>query len=196
MRDDRKHRFVGARTIRARSFPQPLTRPPATLQAPSVPPAPTIPKQNAQMRFRADGWHYAEKNANFTDAELTEQGYDIAAVRAVPIPEPGDVWRIYWHKSDESAPDVLAGYAICCPRCKGVHCWTMASNCQFQIVEHTYTDDAGVEHKYKVCGHSGSGSCWQWSGSAEANTLTAHPSLLNHGCGWHGFLTDGSLREC
>lgn len=143
------------------------------VQPPSHPPG---QKLNAQMRFRTDGWNWADQD------------------RA----QPGDTWRIFWAHREEETPK-LAGYAICCPRCKRIHAWTTANNCHWNETDHSYTDQEGKIHTYKLCGHhSGHSSCWQWSGDAENNKLTAKPSLFATSpyCGWHGFLTDGFLREC
>lgn len=58
---------------------------------------------------------------------------------------------------------------------------------------------AGYSICYTTCPHSGKGSCWSWSGSAEEGTLTAQPSLYCRadlsGCGYHGFLTNGILSD-
>lgn len=148
------------------------------------------------MRFRTDGWSFADKAKNFSDADFKEWGYDdetILQIRGTPHALPGDTWAIHWYKQEGVGP--LAGYAICCPRCGGIHHWTSANNCKFQIRLVPYKDSDGNDRTYSVCGHSGEGSCWNWTGSPEENTLTGTPSLLNHGCGWHGFLTNGQLRE-
>jgi hypothetical protein len=199
MHPSKQHRLVGSRVLRPR--PQMLAAP--RLAAPRLLPAasaPVGPKHDAHMRFRTDSWHDA-KRAKWTDEQLkewSETHEGIERIRATPPAQPGDTWRIFWHKNDESAPDVLAGYAICCPTCRGIHCWTTASNCHWQETEHSWTDQAGVIHKYKVCGHSGKSSCWTWTNSAEENKLTARASLWAQSpdCGWHGFLTDGILKEC
>jgi hypothetical protein len=152
-----------------------------------------------QMRFRTDGWHFADyKIAGVTPEQMREWNYDaesIALYVAMPPAEPGDVWRVRWHSAFGDGP--IAGYAICCPKCRRVHAWTTATNCSQQR-DASWTDKDGVEQKYKTCVHSGVGSCWDWSGSAEGNTLTARPSLLNQApdCGFHGWLTNGVLSEC
>jgi hypothetical protein len=150
-----------------------------------------------QMHFRTDGQYYAEVRRAVANPQLDESGRfadmfntimseeDRAAVLATPLPEPGDIWRIEWHSGG------FAGYAICCPKCGAVHHWTSANNCeQGPKCEHC--------HCTHVCSDKGQlGSCWTWAGSAEENTLSAHPSLHASGaCGWHGYLTDGELKEC
>ena len=94
-----------------------------------------------------------------------------------PAPKPGDTWLIRWYRPG-GAEGPIAGYAICCPGCRKVHDWTTATNC-------------------KPCSHQGISSCWTWTGSAEANVLTASPSLHSvkdlGGCGWHGHLINGVL---
>jgi hypothetical protein len=102
-----------------------------------------------------------------------------------PPAQPGDIWRLRWYKQGGEGP--IAGYAICCPKCGEVHHWTQAANCA-----RTVDTSSGV----KVCAHSGTGSCWTWTGSAEEGTLTADPSLHASGaCGWHGWLKNGVLAE-
>lgn len=92
-----------------------------------------------------------------------------------PLPVPGDVWRIVFGDGE------TAGYAICCPKCQEIHYWTSANNCD-------RSDGGSCVHEKQ---HA---SCWTWTGSAEANTLTANPSLHASGaCGWHGWLRDGVL---
>jgi hypothetical protein len=144
-----------------------------------------------KTRFRTDSAHYAELAAT-PDKAREYYANDPATLEVIlrtPPPEPGDLWRITWH-APEGEPSPLAGYAIACPRCREVHRWTTANNCH-------------VEEVGGLCVHERSqnggrlGSCWTWTGSAEEGTLTATPSLHNSGgCGWHGFLTNGELREC
>lgn len=104
-----------------------------------------------------------------------------------PAARPGDLWRIRWHKEHADGNRLIgpiAGYAICCPDCGQVHHWTTATNCP--------------SNKNGVCEHSGKGSCWEWSGSAEENRLSVRPSLQvtgEGGCRWHGHLVDGELIE-
>lgn len=98
---------------------------------------------------------------------------------ALPPIEPGDCWPLRWHGTNS-----LAGYAFVCPKCKRVHPVTRARNCQTNIV------DGRCEHA-----RTGSGSCWEWSGSLEGGTLTAHPSLDIGDCGWHGWLRDGEFVD-
>lgn len=169
------------------------------------------------MRFRTDGWHYADlKTFGWTWDGDGEKSYgksyrgspDEAEAKKcfeeTPKAEPGDTWRQFWSHHDENdkqIDDRLAGYAICCMGCGHVHAWTTASNCQFNLTEHHYTDKDGKDVAYKVCGHSGVGSCWVWTGSAEEGTLTARPSLQvtldkyePGGCNWHGYIDNGDLH--
>ncbi|HVE79580.1 MAG TPA: hypothetical protein VNA89_11985, partial [Gemmatimonadaceae bacterium] len=75
---------------------------------------------------------------------------------------PGDVWRIRW------AAGQLAGYAICCPECGGVHCWTTARGCRVDV------DASGdCEHRRAPT----YGSCWTRAGAPEQGTLSASPPL-------------------
>lgn len=129
---------------------------------------------------------------------MLEWGYNAdekAGFDALEPALPGDIWRLSWHRNEGEGP--TAGYAICCPLCKQLHYWTTATNCGTQY-ETSYTDSKGVAHKSMTCTHSGEGSCWNWTGSAEEGTLSASPSL--HcvkdlgGCGWHGWLQDGVMR--
>lgn len=111
---------------------------------------------------------------------------------AVEAAQPGDVWRVVWTgpgswqsgvPSDDPRP--LAGFVITCPveSCPdAVHLWVSADNCSCKI-------EGGS------CCHDGVGSCWTWTGSAVAGTLTANPSLFASGaqCKWHGWLRDGVM---
>lgn len=161
---------------------------------------------NVQMRFRTDGWHWADLRNHQSDESIARIYKDdpeaLAQIRATEPAKPGDVWRIHWRKEDASGnviePGPLAGYAICCPKCNHVHAWTTAGNCSAARRHYTWKDAQGVEHPASVCIHSGEGSCWQWTGSAEENKLTAHPSLLvtDPDCGFHGWLQNGVLRDC
>ncbi len=148
---------------------------------------------SVQIRFRTDNCHYVQMRAKGTEwAEYL--GIAREEYEALPPGQPGDIWRVHWHKQDGEGP--LAGYAIWCPKCNDLHHWTGATNCTFQATEHTYKKPDGSDGTYKVCGHSGTASCWGWSGSAEEGTLTARPSLLCHVCGFHGWLTNGLLSDC
>lgn len=106
-----------------------------------------------------------------------------------PRAEPGDMWRIFWHHEvdGQQVDDHIAGYAICCPTCKHIHHWTSASNCS------TRGTGGSCSHQTELT------SCWNWTGSAEEGTLSATPSLHCPkelgGCGWHGYLTNGELKE-
>jgi hypothetical protein len=136
---------------------------------------------DTRIRFRSDSSHVADLRAvgkarpDYIGAEEWD---------AVAAAQPGDTWRVHWYKEDadgNSMEGPFAGYDICCPGCRRVHAWTTALNCL-----------------PKPCPHEGKGSCWQWTGSAEEGTLTASPSLYSvkekGGCGWHGFLANGTLR--
>lgn len=146
-----------------------------------------------RIRFREDGiaaaeWHAAELRGeprvtcpcDDLECHLRPENY-----RKVPPAEPGDCWRLTWHGSD-----AVSGYAICCPRCRLVHYWCSANNCGSK---------RPLPGGGATCDHAGKASCWEWTGSAEAGTLTARPSLLATApllCGWHGWLTNGELTEC
>jgi hypothetical protein len=133
-----------------------------------------------RIRFRADGCHYVQMRAKGTEwAEYF--GVSREAYEALPPGEPGDIWRIRWYK-EGGGEGPIAGYAIWCPECNDLHHWTTATNC--------------AKGATGACVHSGIGSCWEWTGSAEDGTLTARPSLLCHSCGFHGWLTNGSLADC
>jgi hypothetical protein len=130
------------------------------------------------MRFRTDGEVIASLKAN---GENKPDFIDQSEWDRTPKAEIGDVWRIFWyhHVDQQQVDDQIAGYAICCPKCREVHYWTSASNCD-------RTGGSCVHEKQRT-------SCWNWTGSAEANQLSATPSLLCHTCGWHGYLTNGEL---
>jgi hypothetical protein len=137
-------------------------------------------------RFRTDGFHIADLKAQ---GKAREEWFEATLWDPIPPAELGDVWRIHWAKCNDAGHTIdgpLAGYAIFCPKCHTVHCWTTATNC---------AQKAGTS-----CPHEGTGSCWTWSGSAESGTLTASPSL--HcvlelgGCGWHGWLNNGEMSGC
>lgn len=148
-----------------------------------------------KMRFRTDGWNWAEMKrvgTGVSDLELKEFGWDADAYNNTPPAEAGDVWRIHWHKEGGEGP--IAGYAIACIKCDQVHSWTTANNCEPKI-EHKFKDVNGNEQTYTTCTHSGVGSCWVWTGSAEDNMLTASPSLLSNECGFHGHLQNGILHD-
>lgn len=147
-----------------------------------------------RIRFRTDNEFEAE------DARWRREGAELRWLNRdepndTPPAEPGDIWRTFWHGGP------IAGYAICCPKCGGVHHWTTASNCP-QDVPWEVTNADGSISKGMKCRHSGVGSCWNWTGSAEDGTLSATPSLYcietpdGWGCGWHGFLTNGVLKHC
>ena len=155
-----------------------------------------------KMRFRTDGWHFADKKAageSFEDQCAPSDPWlalDSEARKTwneTPKAEPGDVWRIHWKHDDGNGnqiDDWIAGYAICCIGCGRVHNWTGARNCPQKI-----TKEWGESCIHRE-NHS---SCWDWSGSAEEGTLTASPSLQviadNPGeCAWHGYIIQGNVR--
>ena len=170
------------------------------------------------MRFRTDGWHYADlKSQGWRFGERGETGGKVygayfdndaefeevkKAWNETPPAQPGDVWRVRWYRQGVE-PGPIAGYAICCLGCGYVHSWTSARNCNAPKRQYTYKDLDGNEKTGEVCIHSGERSCWDWSGSAEEGTLTAAPSLLVCGadtsgggkCNWHGFIQSGDIHE-
>lgn len=146
-----------------------------------------------QIRFRTDDSNHVQMRMKGT-AWADHLGVSQETYEALSPALPGDTWRLRWYAEHGEGP--IAGYAIWCPKCNDLHHWTTATNCRQGGQEHSYKDEAGTEHRYYVCGHSGVGSCWQWSGSAEDGTLTARPSLLCHTCGFHGWLTNGVLSDC
>ena len=160
-----------------------------------------------KMRFRTDGFHYADLKArgktfeeyynNLEDPQKSEWKvqWDL-----IPPAEPGDVWRVHWGGIGNEGK--LAGYAICCILCRHVHTWTSASNCRDDWQEHHWTDKDGKDQVYHDCRHQREHtSCWTWTGSAEENTLNGSPSLqvIPHpdwdNCNFHGHLINGDLHE-
>jgi len=167
------------------------------------------------MRFRTDGNHAAAEHArvlrdpsykpfqcrNRKDSwsgnlhDRARCGHHGQWWKRTPPALPGDTWRIRWYTKKGKGP--IAGYDVCCPKCGENHAWTTANNCSAPRRTYTYKDTAtGKMIEGSVCIHSGKSSCWNWTGSAEHNQLSATPSLLASGaCGWHGFLTAGVLRS-
>lgn len=134
---------------------------------------------STRIRFRSDNPLIARFKAE-SRSERGTYGFSDDEWAATPAAQPGDIWRILWHKPP-GVVGPLAGYDICCPQCGQVHSWTTALNCASR-----WPDGA--------CDHSGVGSCWTWTGIAEEGTLSASPSLHASGaCGWHGWLKDGVL---
>lgn len=138
-----------------------------------------------RIRFRTDGSHIADLKAQ---GKPYDSFYDQAIWEATPPAQPGDIWRVHWYAEDAEGSHIdgpFAGYDVCCPGCLRVHAWTTAINCS-------------QKNAQGRCPHEGQSSCWSWSGSAEAGTLTASPSLHSvpdrGGCGWHGWLQNGILR--
>jgi hypothetical protein len=157
----------------------------------------------ARIRFRNDHRYIAERKA-LGDPFREESGwYTREEWDAVEPARAGDTWRVRWH-APEGQEGPIAGYDICCVKCGHVHSWTTATNCasKRQLPDWEYTDfDTGEKRMVKggsTCDHSGKGSCWTWTGSAEEGTLTAQPSLYCQealgGCGFHGFLTNGEIQ--
>lgn len=145
------------------------------------------------IRFRTDSAHTADDAARLARGVETTY-YDPPELEGIEPARPGDTWRVRWKATIEQeaqgiSEGPIAGYAICCPKCLQVHFWTTALNC---------ASLRPLPGGGSVCDHSGVGSCWAWTGSAEDGTLTASPSLHSvaekGGCGWHGFLTNGELR--
>jgi hypothetical protein len=138
-----------------------------------------------RMKFREHGSHVADLKAQGRYWTPEATAVSLEMWNSIAAAEPGDVFRIRW-----SVTDAVAGYAICCVRCKKVHYWTSALNCALRKPE-------GLGLGF--CGHDGIGSCWVWTGSAEENNLTASPSLHSvldrDGCGFHGWLQNGRLWE-
>ena len=96
---------------------------------------------------------------------------------------PGDPCRRNYREDHLDWP--IVGYALTCPQpacATGVHAWDHAHECKACPGGCQKGPDRG---------------CWDWSGSAYDNTLTANPSL--HcvlelgGCGWHGWLRNGEM---
>lgn len=160
-----------------------------------------------RMRFRTDNSHIAERKrlgdtyeVAHVESWATREVWD-----ATPAAEPGDTWRTRWavtieQKAQGLTEGPIAGYAIACIKCREVHRWTSALNCEPKIPWSTsWVDDEGVSRTSSRthCTHSGKGSCWVWTGSAEENLLNASPSLHSlidkGGCGYHGFLTNGEI---
>lgn len=167
-----------------------------------------------RMRFRTDGWHYADMKAageTFEQHHRPDEFYGVNEGQYevwkkffddTPKAEPGDVWRIFYgHGVDGvQVDDWVAGYAICCIGCGRVHNWTSALNCG-QKVKRAYQDTQGNRQEYETCIHQEQHtSCWSWTGDAEAGTLTAASSLqvvadrCPWHCGWHGFIQNGDIH--
>jgi hypothetical protein len=152
-----------------------------------------------RIHFRTGGWHYADLKARGWTAEKyaalfqdeKEQQETKAEFEKIPSAKPGDCWRVHWYAQQGNGP--VGGYALGCPKCGFVHVWITASNCA-QKITRSYKDSEGKDVTYQSCVHSGVGSCWNWSGSAEDGMLSASPSLLASGaCGWHGWLRNGVM---
>jgi hypothetical protein len=156
-----------------------------------------------RIRFRSDNSFKADDAARLARGLKTVWNNPEELVGVEPA-QPGDVWRSRWALSlDQKAAGMtegpIAGYSICCPKCLAVHHWGTALNCEPKI-PWSVTGTDGQVYTGTKCRHSGEGSCWNWTGSAEDGTLSASPSLhcieTAGGCGWHGHLTNGLLKHC
>lgn len=157
---------------------------------------------SVRIRFRPGSSFQADDAARLARHEET-LWFDPPELVGVEPARPGDIWRVRWWVNVEQAAagiteGPIAGYAICCPKCLAVHQWTGATNCP--QIPWTHTEPDGRTYSGTKCRHSGTGSCWDWTGSAEDGTLSASPSLYcqesKGGCGWHGYLTNGTLKHC
>lgn len=141
--------------------------------------------------YRCPCESHRDVNGQCIDPECTWNEGKLAAI--VPA-TPGDYWRITWH----AAPEKLAGFAICCPKCKEIHHWTSANNCgsKRQI---TITTPGGTEHKAMTCDHQQRHeSCWTWTLDETGKPIRAVASLFANGpgmCGYHGFLGGGGAPD-
>jgi hypothetical protein len=157
-----------------------------------------------QMRFRTDSSWIAEQKAIGAEFQQFGDWPTREIWDATPPAQPGDTWRIRWGGNQwPEGQGPIAGYDICCIKCKRNHAWTTATNCEPRVPwSVSWTDPETGETRTSSgtkCLHSGVGSCWQWTGSAEGNTLHASPSLWSvlekGGCGYHGFLQNGILSD-
>lgn len=150
-----------------------------------------------RMRFREDGADEAERHARSLagekvyecDCDNPECTSKRVSWEKVPPSEPGDTWECHWYRPKGEPQGPIAGYIICCPRCRKLHYWTSANNCGSK----RKLDGGGW-----TCDHSGKSSCWTWTGSPRDGTLTGSPSLFANGeghCGWHGHLRNGEMVE-
>lgn len=154
------------------------------------------------MRLRTDDYHLAGWKRGalvggrtdvaeqfLVDDVIEAVEGDVWVIRTMP-PGDEDGWRTQsWGGDHEDWP--VIGYALTCPNesCRfGVHEWTHASNCD----QHFPAGGPRCAHQRDRT------SCWTWSGSVLDGTLTASPSLHSPadlgGCGWHGWLRNGTLR--
>jgi hypothetical protein len=144
------------------------------------------------IRFRNDCSFFEADDAAKFIREGKTTWHKVEELVGIEPAKPGDCWRSMWYGAG------LAGYAICCPKCLRVHAWCSARNCEPKIPWSIVVD--GQTHTGTSCRHSGTDSCWTWTGNPEDGTLTASPSLHCDesigGCGWHGFLTNGVLKHC
>jgi len=142
------------------------------------------------MRLRRDNWHTAGQRRARDLGALDTSSWDREwAMRLFQVPAAlvGDVWRVAVHDDDGRCH----GFVLTCPvvSCdQGVHAWHHGSKCPAR---------RSRSNPCALGDRPGMDSCWTWTGSAEAGTLTATPSLhsplADGGCGFHGFLTNGVL---
>lgn len=170
----------------------------------------------AALRLRADAWHDAGRLRAIRLGAVPDPRsqpsvrWDPGWLEFVASGEPARVGDVWAFRQRPDGPHVvlsyggshpewpLACYALVCPveRCKeGAHCW-----------HHAYDCAAGTTRGAACKRGAGRLSCWDWSGSVEAGTLSAQPSLQVcteveragkkvrlDTCGFHGFLTGGVL---
>jgi hypothetical protein len=157
----------------------------------------------ARIRFRTDSAFKADDTARRARGEPLQWHHpEELDVDPVPPAEPGDVWRVRWggtrEQQERGEVGPIAGYEICCIKCKHNHAWCTSTNCP-TAKPFTFTGTDGKSYTYNRCDHEGVGSCWVWTGSPEAGDLTASPSLWSvvekGGCGYHGFLQNGILSD-
>jgi hypothetical protein len=158
-----------------------------------------------RIRFRTDSAFKADDTAARARGEKLQWFHaEELDVDPVPPAEPGDCWRVRWGGTQwPEGQGPIAGYEICCIKCKHNHAWCTSTNCQPRVPwSVSWVDSETGETRTSSgtkCLHEGVGSCWQWTGSPEAGDLTASPSLWSvlekGGCGYHGFLQNGILSD-
>ncbi len=143
------------------------------------------------MRLRVDSMHIAGwKRAHDLNGCQCVPGqnhvaHDPEFAHIEPAQE-GDVWRLAGFMN---RPETAGGYALTCPKrdcAEGVHRWWHAAGCP-----------AGNDSDAACVHGADRTSCWTWTGTPEEGNLSANPSLWcmaeRGGCGWHGWLRDGSM---
>lgn len=145
------------------------------------------------IRYRTDSLGAAEAHARARRGEAIYTCqcddptcvYHPAVYEKVPVAQAGDAWRINWYEPEGNG--LLAGFAICCPKCGLVHYWTSANNCASK----RKTESGSI-----ICDHTGKASCWSWTLDESGRPITARASLFANGdghCGYHGWLNqDGN----